>query len=167
VPAWLERLVPEAFEGTVERLSSPEILIALAVLSAVTFVASLIGVPFFLSRLPQDYFSRREREELGIPAQPKPLWRVGLYVLQNALGVLLLVLGLLMLVLPGQGLLTLLVGLLLVDFPGKRKIERWLIARPSVLRTINSLRRRAGREPLEPRASWLPPEPSERTETES
>lgn len=157
VPPWLERFVPDPFVGIVEWLSSPEVLIGLAVLSGVTFVASLIGVPYFLTRLPEDYFSRRERHALGLPPSPLPRWRPILTVARNALGVVLLVLGALMLVLPGQGLLTLVVGLVLVDFPGKRRLERWIIGRPSILRAINTLRHRAGRAPLEPRASWLPP----------
>lgn len=152
-------MVPEFLEGPLERLFAPEVLVTLAVLSAVTFVASLVGVPFFLNRLPQNYFSRRERATLGIPEGPTSRWRIVASIVRNAIGMLLLLLGLLMLVLPGQGLLTLLVGLMLVDFPGKRKLERWVIGRPSVLRTINALRRRAGRAPLESRASWLPPEP--------
>lgn len=159
MPAWLSELLPEALERIVEHLFSSRVLIGLGVLSAIGFLASLIGVPLFLSRLPQDYFSRRERAHLGIPtAPPRPGWIV-LRVLNNALGLILVSLGLLMLVLPGQGILTLLVGLLLLDFPGKRRLERWLIGRPAVFRMINALRRRAGRDPLEPRASWLPRPP--------
>jgi hypothetical protein len=68
---------------------------------------------------------------------------------KNLLGAVLIVAGLLMLVVPGQGLLTIAVGLALTDFPGKFRLERWIVKRPSVWRTINWLRRRAGREPLE------------------
>ena len=35
--------------------------------------------------------------------------------------------GILMLVLPGQGLLTILVGLMLSDYPGKFKLEKELL----------------------------------------
>jgi hypothetical protein len=62
---------------------------------------------------------------------------------------ILILLGLLMLVLPGQGLVTLLVGLMVLDFRGKRALEQRLVARPGVLRFINGLRSRAGRAPLE------------------
>ena len=44
-----------------------------------------------------------------------------------------------MLVAPGQGLLTMVVGLLLVDFPGKYRLERWLVTRQQVWRSINWL----------------------------
>ncbi len=54
-----------------------------------------------------------------------------------------------MLVTPGQGLLTLLIGLLLLNFPGKYRLERWLVRRPGVLRTLNWVRRRRGQEHFE------------------
>jgi hypothetical protein len=133
------------------------VLLGLTVFSVLTFVASLVGVPYFLSRLPSDYFSRREREALGIPEGPKPGFRVVLRVLRNLLGLLLVLLGIAMLVLPGQAVITILIGVFLLDFPGKRRFERWVIGRPRVMRTLNTLRRRAGQPPIEPRTSWFPP----------
>ena len=44
--------------------------------------------------------------------------------------------------------LTLLIGLTLLDFPGKRKLELWLVRRPSIRSAIDWIRTRAGREPL-------------------
>jgi hypothetical protein len=38
---------------------------------------------------------------------------------------------------------------MLLDFPGKYRLERWLATRRAVWRSINWLRRRAGREPLQ------------------
>ncbi len=157
MPNWLDALLPDAVRGWLLPLLSPGVLLGLGVFSAVTFVASVIGVPFFLSRLPADYFSARERRALGIPEQRPNVLRVALRVLRNLLGLVLVLLGIAMLVLPGQALLTLLIGVLLLDFPGKRKFERSVIARPWVLRTINALRRRTGQPPIEPRLSWLPP----------
>jgi hypothetical protein len=54
----------------------------------------------------------------------------------------LVLLGLVMLVTPGQGILTLLSGLLLMNFPGKYRLEQWLVLRPGILRALNWLRRR-------------------------
>ena len=62
--------------------------------------------------------------------------------------VTLLVAGILMLVLPGQGILTILAALALLDFPGKRKMEMRILHRPAILKSVNWLRKRAGREPL-------------------
>lgn len=102
VPDWLEQHVP-AF---LVPLLAPGPLLVLAALSVLAFVASLVGVPYFLTRLPADYFSRRERVSFGIPVGPRSRWRVILRILRNLLGWALLTVGLLMLVLPGQGMLT-------------------------------------------------------------
>ena len=69
--------------------------------------------------------------------------------MKNLLGALLVVLGLVMLVTPGQGLLTLLAGLLLMNFPGKYRLECWVVLRPGVLRALNWLRGRGGQPPFE------------------
>ena len=57
--------------------------------------------------------------------------------------------GIAMLVLPGQGLLTIVVGIVLLNFPGKYRLERWLATRSPVWRSLNWLRRRAGRPELQ------------------
>src|SRR5262245_34440739 len=117
-------------------------------LSLASFVVSIIGVPWYVKRLPEDFFSRREQHQLGIERQPRTLAESALVVLRNGMGALLVLAGLAMLVLPGQGLLTLLVGVLMMDFPGKRRLQRRLLAIPSVLKTVNALRERSGEPPL-------------------
>lgn len=126
-----------------EIVRHPGLLAALGVASLVMLVASVLGVPFFLARLPADYFTRPEAS--GGDARPS---RLLLRVAKNLLGVLFVALGILMLVLPGQGLLTLFVGLLLVDFPGKRRVVHRVVAAPRVLGIVNALRRRWNRPPL-------------------
>jgi hypothetical protein len=117
-------------------------------LSALALVATLIGVPWVVARLPSDYFSRRQRSAWRRSAET-PVVALILGVAKNALGALLLLLGVVMLVTPGQGLLTLLIGLLLLNFPGKYRVERWLVLRPGVLRALNWLRRRRGQSDFE------------------
>jgi|SRR5690349_12898180 hypothetical protein len=70
---------------------------------------------------------------------------------KNVAGVVLVLLGLVMALpgIPGQGILTMIVGLTLIDFPGKRGLERRMIGRPRILRTINRLRTRFHRAPLD------------------
>lgn len=46
------------------------------------------------------------------------------YSLRNVLGAILLVAGIAMLVLPGQGVPTILISLGLMNFPGKYRLER-------------------------------------------
>jgi UPF0716 family protein affecting phage T7 exclusion len=69
-------------------------------------------------------------------------------VLKNLIGAVLLVGGIAMLVLPGQGLLTMLLGLSLINFPGKFWLERKLIQRRAVHRSVNWIRRKGGSEPM-------------------
>lgn len=121
-------------------------LAVLAVVSFVAFVASALAAPIFVVRIPADYFAHDERPR-RITAR-RGIVRGALVVGKNLLGALLLLAGLTMLVLPGQGLLTLLAGLFLLDFPGKYRFEQWLVARPGVLRAVNWLRLRRGRPPL-------------------
>lgn len=122
-------------------------LVALAALSVVMFFGSLAAIPVLLARMPADYFARSE--------SPFTSWRrrhpvAGgvLLVARNVLGVVLLLAGLAMMVLPGQGIITVLVALTLLNFPGKRKLELWIIRRRQVRSAIDWIRRRAGRPPL-------------------
>ena len=54
-----------------------------------------------------------------------------------------------MLVLPGQGLFTILMGLILSNYPGKYSIERKFISMPSVLKTVNWLRKKSDKPRLQ------------------
>ena len=125
------------------------VILWLAVSSLVTFTASLIIVPLLVVRIPADYFSQRKRRRPPW-AHHHPLLRGILLVIKNICGYVFILAGILMLVLPGQGLLTIFIGVMLLDFPGKYLLERWLVTRPPVLRSINWLRRRAMHPPLHP-----------------
>ena len=117
-------------------------------LSFVLLVASAVGVPWVVRRLPQDYFNQPHRSVWRNDADA-PRSILLLNVLKNMVGALLMLLGLVMLLTPGQGLLTLFVGLLLMNFPGKYRLERWLVRRHRVLAALNWLRQRGGRPPLD------------------
>jgi hypothetical protein len=64
------------------------------------------------------------------------------------LGILLVLAGIMMLVLPGQGILAMLIGIGLMDFPGKFRLERWFARQPAVFKSLNWIRTRAGHAPL-------------------
>ncbi len=117
--------------------------------SLLMFVATLVAIPFMIVRMRPDYFTA-ERRRPGAWRRQHPLGAILLLVAKNTVGVLLVVMGLIMLVTPGQGLLTLLIGLTLTNYPGKYRFERWLITRRAVWRSVNWLRHRAGAPPLEP-----------------
>ena len=117
----------------------------IVILSALTAICTFIGFTAFIISLPQDYFKR----EAPINRMKNPIVRILLRILKNVVGVITLVAGLVMLITPGQGVVAILVGVILCDFPGKRKLERKLIARPLVLNTLNRIRSRFNRPPIE------------------
>jgi hypothetical protein len=129
--------------------SKEQLLLGIAIISLLFFIASLALIPWILIRLPADYFSRSHERQPLLAARYNPLLSATVRILRNIIALIFIVLGLLMLVLPGQGLLTLFVGLVVAAFPGKRRLVNWLVSRPSICRPINWLRRRAGRQSLE------------------
>jgi hypothetical protein len=123
------------------------LLVLLGFFSLLTFITSLIVIPFLVVRIPANYFSQDHRQPV-VWAEQHPLIRCALLIVKNLLGLILIVLGIAMLVLPGQGLLTIFIGILCLNFPGKYRFERWLIMQPAIHRVIGWLRKKAGREPL-------------------
>ena len=118
----------------------------LGIASAAMLVISAMVIPYLIVRLPADFYAESNHRRRFF--QDHPILRSLFLAVKNTLGALLLVAGILMLVLPGQGILTILAALALLDFPGKRKLEMNILHRPVVFKSINWLRRRAGREPL-------------------
>jgi hypothetical protein len=120
---------------------------AVGVVSLVAMVTTLLAVPWLIVRLPADYFAVRHRQRLS-PFTGRSGKALTLLVAKNLLGVVLLLVGTAMLVLPGQGVLTLLFAITLLDFPGKFRLERFVVSRRTAYRGINWLRRRAGKPRL-------------------
>ncbi|MDI6808888.1 MAG: PGPGW domain-containing protein [Candidatus Eisenbacteria bacterium] len=115
--------------------------------SVVTFIVGIVAVPMLMIRVPADYFAHPRRSRMLWAGKP-PAIRAVLLAGKNLLGWILVAAGILMLVLPGQGILTILIGLMLLDFPGKFRVERWIVAHRPIFKLINWIRRRAGRPPL-------------------
>ncbi len=124
-----------------------ELVVIITAASVLMFVGTLVAVPAMIVRIPADYFSHDSRPPSRW-ANHHPFARAALRVGRNLFGVVFLIAGVAMLVLPGQGILTLLLGVLLVDYPGKYRSERWLISRPRVLRAVNWLRAKSKHEAL-------------------
>lgn len=120
--------------------------IAIGLLS---LVLTVIALPVIILRLPADYFTRDHRVSARSSAG-HPLIVSLVRVVKNLFGVALILIGAIMLFVPGQGLLTMLVGVLLTNFPGKYRLERRIVARPSVLRALNRIRRHGNQKPLVP-----------------
>lgn len=123
------------------------VLAALAALSLLLVLVSVVLIPRALIRLPEDALTARIprlRERLRAGGRAAVLAFVG----RNLLASLLLLAGLLMLVTPGQGMLTVVAALAVADFPGRRRLVRRLLHNRLLARAVQSLRLRAGAPPL-------------------
>jgi hypothetical protein len=128
-------------------VSLSQVLQWLGLLSVVTFIGSLLIVPWLILRLEPHYFIRH-RMEVRQQHKRHPVAAVLLFGLRNTFGLLLLAAGLAMLVLPGQGVLTLLIGLSLMDFPGKHRLLEKVVQIHKVQQSLNWIRRKGDREEL-------------------
>ncbi len=128
----------QAHSGTIGVVVASSLLLALA-----------YGVLIFfaITRMSPDYFVR-DNASLGSWRHRHSALRFATHAVKNLLGAFLLLMGIAMLVLPGQGILTMLIGISLLDFPGKRTLEKKIVCHPSVHRAIDKIRQRAGHPPL-------------------
>jgi hypothetical protein len=118
---------------------------AMLALGLVSLVVTALLLPTFIARLPADYF----RSDKFVPKVPHTVPHVVLRLLKNGIGAFLVVAGVFMIVLPGQGLLTMALGAALLEFPGKRRLERAIATRPAVRAWLDQMRRRRGAPALE------------------
>ena len=117
----------------------------LGIFSVLSFVGTLVAIPMLVARIPAEYFTRNHRY-CGL-CRRSLLHMIGV-VFKNVLGVVMVLLGLAMLVLPGQGTIPILIGLMLMNFPGKWWLEKKIVHRPVVFRVLNWMRAKSSRPPL-------------------
>jgi len=122
-------------------------LILLAWFSAGLLLLSIAVIPWIIIKIPENYFHEHRRVRLSKTSR-HPLLAQLLTGVKNLLGFILIILGILMLVLPGQGVLTILIGLFLMNFPGKYKLERRIVSLPKILNSLNWIRHKANKPPL-------------------
>ena len=115
-------------------------LVWLGTLSLIIFIFSLLTIKWLVALIPSDYFIKKNNSKFR---SDYPIFWLTSIIIKNLVGYTLIVGGILMLVLPGQGLFTIFIGLMLSNYPGKFYIERKFIAIPSVLKTINWLRKKS------------------------
>lgn len=113
----------------------------------ILYIASIALVPWMLIMLPSDYFAHETRETC-LWKGDSVLIKSVLIFLKNLVGATLLIAGIAMLFLPGQGILTIVAGLFLMNFPYKYQIEKWIIGYPIVLKSFNKIRKKANKEPF-------------------
>ena len=117
----------------------PVLLISGIILILVTTLA----IPLLLIRLPEDYFTTRRKPHVN--RGPVALT---LYLLRNTIATLLIIIGFIMMLLPGPGLLVLLVGIATSTYAGKYKLERAIVRQRPVFNMINWIRARYQRPPI-------------------
>ena len=120
-----------------------------ALIFLVSFFVNLGIVSLILVKLPADHFSKSRKTKFW--AGPRPAIHAAKVIGKNIAGVLLVALGIVLSLpgVPGQGLLTVLLGIMLLDFPGRHRLEQKLLSKPSIVNTINRLRKRFDKQPLQ------------------
>jgi hypothetical protein len=119
----------------------------LGIVSLVVLAITVVALPVVVIKLPENYFTAEKRGPASRTRKHPVLW-AALSLLKNLLGIVLILAGLVMLVLPGQGAVTILIGLALTNFPGKYFLERRIVCRPGVCKTLNRIRELGGAPPL-------------------
>ena len=118
-----------------------------AAISILMFAGSILIAWLLIISLPADYLIR---DSVATTETRKHfLVRASWFIVRNVIGLLLFFSGLVMLVTPGQGLLFIFLGLVFLDFPGKRSLIHRLISQRRINHSINRIRAKAGKPPLD------------------
>ena len=117
----------------------------LSLLSFLIFIFSLVSIKWLVALIPSDYFV--SKKDTKFKSEYPFIWLISM-IIKNIIGYVLIIGGVLMLLLPGQGLFTIFIGLMMSNYPGKYYIEKKFIAIPSILKTINWLRKQSNKEPI-------------------
>jgi len=118
----------------------------LAGISITTFFLSLLLIPWYIGRLPQNHFILLKTKPPLSSFGPS---LIALAIFRNFIGLLLIFAGIIMLFLPGQGILTILIGILCMSFPGKHTLILNLLNLPTIKRSLNWTRKKLSRPPFQ------------------
>ncbi len=116
--------------------------------SVLMFLGSLCTIPVILIKIPADYFASLETKS-RIDVRDLSFFRILYLIFKNMVGIAFILAGLIMLLLPGQGILTIIVGMSLLNFSGKYRLVRNIIRNKTIYNTINKLRSKAAKPPIE------------------
>ena len=122
------------------------ILYWLGGISLLLFIITAIAVPLFIIHLPSDFLLYKKRKQHF--EQVHFTLRILIIIAKNFIGIILVAAGVLMLILPGQGIITILIGLVLIDFPGKNSLILFILSNPIVLNAINWIREKNRKKKL-------------------
>ena len=113
----------------------------IGLVSVLLFFLSLFILRCVIVRLPDDYFV------IDSPASNKHsgnLIDLALRVAKNLFGFLLIICGIILLFIPGQGLVTIVLGAWIIDLPWIIKIKRKFVYSRLVKRALNWIRSKNG-----------------------
>ena len=114
------------------------ILFYLGIISVLIFIFSIVGLRLFIIAIPSDYFINKKRVS-ALRDSSILLW-VFYKIFKNIIGYIFIAIGLLALVLPGQGILMILIGLMMSDYPKKFNLEKKIIKINTVRKGVNWIR---------------------------
>ena len=127
-------------------LQNNQIFLYISGLSSIFFLLSLMGLSWLISIIPHNYFVDKKR--VSFIKMKNPLMWLPIVIIKNSIGLILILCGILMLILPGQGVLTIITGLIFLDYPGKFKFERLLVRNKLILNSMNWIRRKLNKPDL-------------------
>jgi uncharacterized membrane protein len=105
------------------------------------FFLSLFILRCVIVRLPDDYFLN---DSSALNKRSENLISLALRVAKNLFGFLLIICGIILLFIPGQGLATIVLGAWIMDLPWIIKIKRKFVYSRLVKRTLNWVRSKNG-----------------------
>lgn len=127
-------------------LQNNQIFLYISGLSTIFFLLSLMGLSWLISIIPHNYFVDKKR--VSLIKMKNPLIWLPIIIIKNSIGLVLILCGILMLILPGQGVLTIITGLIFLDYPGKFRFERSLVRNKLILNSMNWIRRKLDKPDL-------------------
>ena len=127
-------------------LQNNQIFLYISGLSTIFFLLSLLGLSWLISIIPHNYFVDKKR--VSLIKMKNPLMWLPIIIIKNSIGLVLILCGILMLILPGQGVLTIITGLIFLDYPGKFRFERSLVRNKLILNSMNWIRRKLNKPDL-------------------
>ena len=130
-----------------EQWISKETLVWVSTISGIGLLVFVIVTPWVIVRMPEDFFSKPQRYN-WLDRKP-PMVRIPIRILKNVLAFALVVVGIVMFLTPASGLFPILLGVVLADVPGKMKLQRWILCRKTIRKSMNWLRRKFHRKPVQ------------------
>ena len=132
---------------------SKDTLLWVSTISGVALLVLAIVIPWLIVKMPEDYFSNPQRYN-WLDRKPARI-RIPIRILKNVLAIALVILGAIMFLTPASGLFPILLGVALADVPGKSKLQRWILGKKTIRKSMNWLRRKFHRKPVQMPAGKL------------